>query len=373
MTATKPLEDLAQKISDAARIVSEHLISRNLPQPSFEANAFLQWPELPAHVFEARSELRDATKKLHDLATGHRNLLVWFSFGWANYAALQWISHFKIADAVPLDRVVPYPEIAKISNVDEDVLRRFLRLAMTNDIFCEPRPGMVAHTAQSSMLVEEHPISSVVNWNMEDGYRYGVCTAAAYEKWGAEIGRDGHKTPFNIADGTDKAVFDFWSEPGREKDMVRFANMMKAHGETEGYDVGLFVHGYDWGALGEATVVDIGCGQGRVSAAIAKEFPKLKFILQDLPTVVPQAEALWPQDIKDRVTFQEHTIFQPQPVHGADIYMFKAVLHDWSDELVVEILQNVTTAMKPGSRILIVDGVGYGPGTLKQHEERALR
>ena len=167
MDTSRPLEVLAQKISDSSKVVSEYLISKNLPQPSFDVNAPLQWPKHPPDVFEARSELRDATKKLHDLATGHRNLLAWFGFGWTSYAALQWISHFHIADAVPLDRVVSYTEIAKTANVDENLLRRFVRLAMTQDIFCEPRSGMVAHTAQSSMLVKTHIMSDFMGIYMD--------------------------------------------------------------------------------------------------------------------------------------------------------------------------------------------------------------
>ena len=187
------------------------------------------------------------------------------------------------------------------------------------------------------------------------------------------MGRTGSQTPYNIAEGTDKPVFEFWSEPGREREMVQFGNMMKAHGETEGYGLELYIHGYDWAALGEATVVDLGCWHGHISFAIAKAFPKLKFVLQDLPDVVAEAETLCPPDLKDRVTFQAHDFFKEQPVYGADVYMFKAIIHDWSDKLAIELLENVVIAMKPGSRILIVDGVAYEPGTFKQHEERTLR
>ncbi|KAL9084818.1 MAG: hypothetical protein Q9165_007886 [Trypethelium subeluteriae] len=372
MASSRPLEDLAQKIANSAKIVSEHLSSNNLPQPSFDAGAPLQWPKLPSEVFEARNELRDASKKLHDLATGPRNLLTWLSWSWAHTAALQWINHFKVADAVPLDRVVSYAEIAKTASVDERFLRRLLRLAITIDIFCEPRSGIVAHTAQSSLL-RDPVYADFVGWNLEQAWRWSTYTAEAYEKWGAGIITQGNKTPFNIAEKTEKGVFDFYTQSGNDKETVRFGNMMKAHGETEGYGSELYVHGYDWDSFGEATVVDVGAGYGQTSCAIAREFPKLKLIVQDLPKVVAQAASICPPDLKDRLTFQAHDFFEPQPVHGADVYMFKAVLHDWSDDLAIKLLQNITVAMKPGSRILIVDGVAYSPGTFKQHEERALK
>ncbi|KAI9654772.1 MAG: hypothetical protein M1821_005766 [Bathelium mastoideum] len=340
---SKPLEELAHKISTSAKVVSDYLTSERLPQPSFEVDAPLQWPQLPSDVFEARSELRDATKKLHDLATGHRNLLTWFTNSWTNIATLQWISRFKITDAIPLDRVVSYAEIAQTANVDENLLRRFLQHAMTFDIFCEPRPAMVAHTAQSSMLVKTHIMSEYTRWNVEEIGRWSMYTADAYDKWGHKFGSDGHTPQFNLANGTEKTMFD------------------------------VYIHGYDWGALGEATVVDVGGGHGHISSAIAREFPQLKSIIQDLSDVVAHAETLWPTDMKGRATFQTHNFFQLQPCHGADVYLFKHVLHDWTDEQVIEILKNTAIAMRPGSRILIVDGVVPEPGTFKQHEESAIR
>ncbi|KAF2235900.1 S-adenosyl-L-methionine-dependent methyltransferase [Viridothelium virens] len=372
MASSKPLEDLAQKVANSTKIVSEHLSSHNLPQPSFDVGAPLQWPKLPADVFEARNELRDASKKLHDLANGPRNVLTWLCWSWAHTASLQWINHFKIADAIPLDRVLSYAEIAKTASVDEGFLRRLLRLAITIDIFCEPRPSMVAHTAQSSLL-RDPVYADMVGWNLEQGWRWSTYTVEAYEKWGADMITQGNRTPFNAAEKTDKGLFEFYSQPGKEKETVQFGNLMKAYGDTEGFGLELYVYGYDWGALGEATVVDVGAGHGQISCAIAREFPQLKLIVQDLPKVIAQAESMCPQDLKDRVTFQAHDFFEPQSVHGADVYMFKAVLHDWSDDLAIKLLQNVTAAMKPGSRILIVDGVAYDPGTFKQHEERALK
>ncbi|KAI9695582.1 MAG: hypothetical protein M1820_008507 [Bogoriella megaspora] len=123
----------------------------------------------------------------------------------------------------------------------------------------------------------------------------------------------------------------------------------------------------------EATIVDIGGGYGQTSCAIAKEFPKLKFVVQDLPDVIAEGKATCPPDLQDRVAFQEHDFFEPQPIHDADIYMFKAIIHDWADEPAAKLLRSVALAMKPEARILLVDGVKYEPGVLKQHEDRSLR
>ena len=40
---------------------------------------------------------------------------------------------------------------------------------------------------------------------------------------------------------------------------------------------------------------------------------------------------------------------------GADAYVLKKVLHDWSDEDAVRILTNCRRAMAPGGRVLVVE------------------
>lgn len=42
---------------------------------------------------------------------------------------------------------------------------------------------------------------------------------------------------------------------------------------------------------------------------------------------------------------------------GGDVYLLKAILHDWSDEQCVTILRNCKRAMAPGGRILLVEAV----------------
>ena len=39
---------------------------------------------------------------------------------------------------------------------------------------------------------------------------------------------------------------------------------------------------YDWAGLGSATLVDVGGGKGLVCRSLAKHFPDMSFIVQDL-------------------------------------------------------------------------------------------
>lgn len=89
---------------------------------------------------------------------------------------------------------------------------------------------------------------------------------------------------------------------------------------------------------------------------LAKEFPKLNLMVQDLPEVQAAFQAFIPNDLTTRVTFQSHDFFNPQTI-GADMYFLKMILHDWPDKYAVKILRNLLPALKPGGRILLCEAV----------------
>lgn len=71
----------------------------------------------------------------------------------------------------------------------------------------------------------------------------------------------------------------------------------------------------------------MGGAGGYVSVAIATKFPKLKFIVQDLPSMVtPEAIAAVPAVLKSRISFQVHDFLIEQDAIGADVYFFRWVL-----------------------------------------------
>jgi hypothetical protein len=92
---------------------------------------------------------------------------------------------------------------------------------------------------------------------------------------------------------------------------------------------------------------------------LARHFPKMKCISQDLPDVVADVEV--PEDLKDRVEIVAHDFFTPQPVEDADVYLFRWIFHDWSDKYSVRILQNLIPALKHGAKIVIGEVCLPGP------------
>lgn len=106
----------------------------------------------------------------------------------------------------------------------------------------------------------------------------------------------------------------------------------------------------------------MGGSAGHDAVVLARNFPDLNIIVQDLPKVKPAFEAELPPDIKTRVSFIEHDFFQPQPVQ-ADIYIFKMILHDWPDYEAARILRALVPALKPGARVILFEYMGKQDNT----------
>lgn len=118
----------------------------------------------------------------------------------------------------------------------------------------------------------------------------------------------------------------------------------------------------------------VGGSQGFACFAIARKFPALSFVVQDLEPVIQAAEKEVPNDLVDRVRFMTHDfLLEDQPVKGGDVYFFRWILHNWSDKYCVKILRGLIPALKPGAKIVLNDNVLPQPGVLSRWQENRLR
>ena len=129
---------------------------------------------------------------------------------------------------------------------------------------------------------------------------------------------------------------------------------------------------FDWASLETGTVIDVGGGSGGISILLAETFPSLNLVVQDLPEAIEGAADKLPTAIKSRIRFMAHDFFTDQPL-VADVYMLRAVLHNWPDAYCVKILQKLLPSLRKGARILINEDIVPGPNTLPLLAERSLR
>lgn len=155
---------------------------------------------------------------------------------------------------------------------------------------------------------------------------------------------------------------------------------MQAFGDGPDIKPDFLVQHYPWGSVGDeqgnATVVDLGGSNGSVSIALATAHPHLSLIVQDLPAVIQSNQEMaqrLPHHLGGRITWQEHDFFNPQPVAGADIFLFRYIFHNWPDSYAVRILQQLIPALKHGARVVVNDHLLPEPGMASLTAEREAR
>lgn len=110
---------------------------------------------------------------------------------------------------------------------------------------------------------------------------------------------------------------------------------------------------YDFSSV--ESIVDVGGAHGALLGAILKKYPKAKGAILDRPPVAESAKgAIEAAGLKDRVDIVPGDFFKEVP-KGADLYLLKHILHDWDDAHCVDILRTVRAAMKPTSKLLVVE------------------
>ena len=110
-------------------------------------------------------------------------------------------------------------------------------------------------------------------------------------------------------------------------------------------------------------VVDVGGGRGHSLEAIFKTTPNLdmsRCVVEDLPIVIEEAKKLADGELK-KASFVGMDFHTEQPVKGALVYLIRRCLHDYSDDDSINILQHIRDAMRPDSRLLIVEQVINNP------------
>jgi len=131
------------------------------------------------------------------------------------------------------------------------------------------------------------------------------------------------------------------------------------------FDAGMTaIHGHETTAMLEAydfsaihVLADIGGGNGSLIGAVLQRYPKLKGLLFELGHVVGRArKSLKAYGVDDRCSIIEGNFFESVP-SGADTYLLRHIIHDWTDEQSVQILNNCRKVIPNNGRLLIIEAV----------------
>ena len=226
---------------------------------------------------------------------------------------------------------------------------------MTNHIFTEDKAGHVRHTASSRALVENAGIRAMVGMMLRETAPAAGMLPEALERY--QNSGEPQNTAYSLSvNSPGTSMFEYLSKhPEREK---RFGLAMREWSKSSAWDIKHLINGYPWVTLDHpgATIVDVGGGYGTCSLGIANATRHFNFVVQDsAKEAIENGRRSLPEALQKRITFMEHDFFMEQTVKHANIYFFRWIFHNWSDQYAIRILKSLVPALKDGSRILLYE------------------
>jgi SAM-dependent methyltransferase len=232
-------------------------------------------------------------------------------------------------------------KLAVSTDADPDSLYRLLRALAGMGVFAEDPWGRFVLTPLAEPLRSD-AVPCQRDWAVLMG-------AELHQAWGellhsVRTGQAGFEKRYGLP------FFDYMVERS-DRHATYDAAMESVHGaETQP-----MLDAYDFGAF--QSVVDVGGGNGSLLAAILERHPTVRGVLFDLPPVANRTRhRMWKLGLSSRCGVGAGDFFVSVP-GGGDAYLLRHILHDWQDPEAIAILANCRKAMKPGSRLLVVEAV----------------
>lgn len=232
-------------------------------------------------------------------------------------------------------------ELASRTNVNEVNLGRVLRLAAYYDLVAELAGGHFELTAHGRPL--------------RTGGDESICATAImlgeehYRAWGdllhsVKAGEPAFDHMYGLP------MFDYLA--AHPDAQATFDAAMSAGSEMF---LASMVDNYDFSKA--RVIVDVGGGNGSVSAIVLKRNPSMQAVIFDQPQVLESAERyLSDAGVRSRCSLVPGDFFTSAP-EGGDLYMLSNIVHDWDDKRALRILRNCREAMKPDAAILLLEAV----------------
>ena len=233
-------------------------------------------------------------------------------------------------------------DLSRLTGTHAPSLRRLLRALASCGIVSEASSERFSLTRLGSSLRSDSPGSA----------RALVMTIAGDWQWNAWANflysvRTGHS---GLLKSTGHDLFSYLA--AHPDDRVCFNQAMIG---IHGAELSAVATAYDFNTF--ESIVDVGGGTGTLLKEILKTAPHTHGILFDLPETAKEArEAMAAEGLSDRFTISEGDFFKAIP-ESHDCYILAHVLHDWTDEPALKILQSCRRAISRHGRLLIIEAV----------------
>jgi predicted nicotinamide N-methyase len=249
-------------------------------------------------------------------------------------------------------------ELASECEVDPDALERLLRLLEAQGLVQMVGDGFVQVTAAGELLAD----SNFFSWRarldqegmgrrMDEAVFHGLLSSirtgkAAYEQV--------HGLPF-------------WEDMKARGLAGSFQDHMRPHVVDVAPEVASLPE-----VVGAKTVLDVCGGDGALLQALLERHPHLRGSLLELPDTAAIAQARFDESsLGSRVSVCAGDVFANVP-RGHDVYLLCWVLHDWSDESAVQILEKCAAATTSRGRIIVIERPRDGSREILESDLRML-
>ncbi|EIM90615.1 S-adenosyl-L-methionine-dependent methyltransferase [Stereum hirsutum FP-91666 SS1] len=266
-------------------------------------------------------------------------------------------------------------QISTKNGIDSKKQARMLRFLATKFVFREVRQNVFANNRISSMLDTEKsvdelrrsPRERIIGFNASASHVFNErmlaasCLLTNLLEPKTRCSDEPNSVPWHTATGVTVPYWTYIQLPGQELRLERFGNAMRGINESM-VPPSTILGGFAWSDLNtDAIVVDVGSGVGATSLVLSKAHPKLHAILQDKQPVIDNAELVWTRKFppalqSGRVKLQGSS-FNCPPVENASVFLFKNIVHDWSDTYAKRILTRLRDAATPETKLLLVESL----------------
>ncbi|MEO5946596.1 MAG: methyltransferase [Chitinophagaceae bacterium] len=232
-------------------------------------------------------------------------------------------------------------QLAEATHTDAPSLYRVMRALASVGIFSENEKGEYSNTLLSETLKSDVLGSMKAIAIAQLGDHYAAWGNLLYSiKTG--------KIAFDKVEGMD--IWKYYEMHPEEG-----SNFMKAMTDSTLTAIKNVIPAYDFSSI--STLVDVGGGNGALLMAILEVAPTMLGIVFDQDYVLDQTQkAIDSKDLSGRCRTEIGSFFDFIPA-GADAYIMKHILHDWDDNKAIQILHNCNKALKPGSKLLVIEAL----------------
>lgn len=248
--------------------------------------------------------------------------------------ALHTVAKLGLANHMSL-QAIDIHELANCTNTNPKLLDRLLKFLSAYQIFRHEN-NAYALTKLSMPLRNDDPNSIADVLCMVDDSWWKAFSSL-------DEGLKSEQSAFHLEHGDD--FFSYLS-----KHPAKQANFDKGMAKLSTFDDQALAKAYPFSNF--KSLVDLGGGRGGLIKAIAKAHPSLALQLFDTTAVINQLEQQnFPSQVK--LIAGDFLSIIPQ----ADAYIFKGVLHDFSDDLMHQILSNCYQQLSPNATLFIAEQV----------------